>query len=538
MAASIALFPTQVQHAADNPSTIAGRLWDDTGAVVVEDGAAPIEDRRVAAAGVAGAPQEPPAAPSELLAYDDAVASATFLSWRDNASNETTYIVERSVLGLDGPWDALATVPTAEVCRVPPTTCWYFDYDIEQDGDYWYRVAAVNDVGQSAYSNPAQAGPQPGPQPQGQVRGVVFYDRDEDGMLDPTEEGLPHRTVLLKQDGERRESTSTGTDGTFTLEAAPGRYDLIVELDEQLGGCVDTLFSFDPLGGSFCVGVSLPWTATTADVIPVTVADEETVAINVGARPTDAAVIVGRVALETERAPSGARIEALVNDRVCGTSTVVADSEVDYVITVLGEREREGCASRGAIVSFRVGGVPATETASWVPYAEVANFLQIDFHNLTAMEHHAWYWMEVPAVGLPADGTPVQAMVGDTICGETVLRTSEGLPVYADPAIAGFSKLIVPSDELASGCGHDGATVTVRAGDTVIASMAWKPGLQAIDAAPPVMLPKTGSAGSDGRSLPWLWPVGLGMIGVLAVGAGALVRWQGKGRELRSRWRS
>ena len=507
LAASIALFPTQVQHAADNPSTIA----------------------------VAGAQEEPPAAPSELLAYDDAVASATFLSWRDNASNETTYIVERSVVGLDGPWDALATVPTAEVCRVPPTTCWYFDYDIEQEGDYWYRVAAVNESGQSPYSNFAQAGPQPRP---GQVRGVVFHDRDEDGVLDPEEEGLPHRAVLLNQDGERRESTSTGADGTFTLEAAPGSYDLTVELDQRQGGCVDTFFSFYPLGGSFCVGAPLPWTATTPYVIPVTVEDEETVAISVGARPTDAAVIVGRAALETERAPPGTRIEALVNDRVCGTSTVLADSEVDYVINVLGEREREGCASRGDVVSFRVGGVPATETASWVPYAEVANFLQIDFHNLTAMEHHAWYWMEVPAAGLPADGTPVQAMVGDTICGETVLRTSEGLSVYADPPSAGFSELIVPSDKLASGCGHDGATVTVRSGDTVIASMAWKPGLQAIDAALPVMVPNTGSAGSDGRLLLWLWPVGLGTIGVLAVGAGALVRRQGKGRELRSRRRS
>ena len=153
LAASIALFPTKVQHASENP---------------------------------AGAQEEPPAAPSELLAYDDAVASATFLSWRDNASNETTYIVERSVVGLDGPWDALATVPTAEVCRVPPTTCWYFDYDIEQEGDYWYRVAAVNESGQSPYSNFAQAGPQPRP---GQVRGVVFHDRNEDGVLDPEELG-------------------------------------------------------------------------------------------------------------------------------------------------------------------------------------------------------------------------------------------------------------------------------------------------------------------------------------------------------------
>ena len=129
LAASIALFSTQVQHAADNPSTIAiinGRFWDGTGDVAVEDGVALIQNGRIAAAGVAGAQEELPAAPSELLAYDDAVASATFLSWRDNASNETTYIVARSVLGLDGPWDALATLPTAAVCRVPPTTFWYF----------------------------------------------------------------------------------------------------------------------------------------------------------------------------------------------------------------------------------------------------------------------------------------------------------------------------------------------------------------------------------------------------------------------------
>ena len=138
LAASRALFPPRVQHAADNPSTIAitnGRRWDGTGDVAVEDGVALIQNGRIAAAGVAGAQEELPAAPSELLAYDDAVASATFLSWRDNASNETTYIVERSVLGLDGPWDALATVPTGEVFRVPATTWWYFHYDREQGGD-------------------------------------------------------------------------------------------------------------------------------------------------------------------------------------------------------------------------------------------------------------------------------------------------------------------------------------------------------------------------------------------------------------------
>jgi hypothetical protein len=442
----------------------------------------------VALATVSDAQEAPPAAPTELFAYDDAVEAAVWLSWQDNADNETSYTIERSTTGAEGPWDALATVPTAEVCRVPPATCWYLDYDIDQDVDYWYRVAAVSEAGQSAYSNVALAGPQPRP---GHVRGVVFHDSDEDGRLDPGEEGLQYREVVLIQDGRTRESTGTAANGTFTLETEPGVFDLEVEVDQRQAGCVDTTFAFYPLGGSFCVAAPLPWTATTPHVISITVEDGGTVEINVGARPTNAAVIVGRAVLEAERAPEGTRIEALVDGRECGTTTTLADRELDFVINVLGEREREGCARRGDVVSFRVGGVLAAETTTWVPYTEVQQFLQIGYVDLAAMEDHAWYWMQVAATGLPGDGAPVRALVGDTTCGESVLQTSDGLSVYTDPPSAGFSKLIVPSDEVVAGCGSPGVTVTFTIDGVPAGSAIWRPGLQEVELG--LHLPDTGS---------------------------------------------
>ncbi len=362
--------------------------------------------------------------------------------------------------------------------------------------------------------------PAMGQEASGTITGVVFHDRDEDGTQDPGEEGLS-RDVVLKPDGATLGSTGNGVDGTFTLEAAPGRYDLTVELDERQGGCADVFsFSFHPLAGSYCVGAPLPWTATMPSTVPVTVGDGQTVEVNFGARPTEAAVIVGRAVLEDRRAPSGTRIEALVNGLVCGTSTVLADSGVDFVINVLGEREREGCASRGAVVSFRVGGVQATETASWVPYAEVENFLQIDFVSLAAMEHHAWYWMEVPAAGLPGDGAPVLAMVGDTICGQTTIRTTQALRVFP-PDQAGFSRLIGPSAEVQPGCGRAGATVTFTIDGRPAGSIPWQPGLQEIEL--DLRLPDTGSGGRSVRSSSGMGLVVLGVLGVLTLGAGGLL---------------
>ncbi|MGE5124209.1 MAG: fibronectin type III domain-containing protein, partial [Acidobacteriaceae bacterium] len=83
-------------------------------------------------------------APSNLAAN---IVSATQvdLSWTDNAINETGFVVERADNG--GAFALIATLPADSVT--------YSDMTAAAPNSYDYRVAAINGVGQSAYSNVA-----------------------------------------------------------------------------------------------------------------------------------------------------------------------------------------------------------------------------------------------------------------------------------------------------------------------------------------------------------------------------------------------
>jgi FtsP/CotA-like multicopper oxidase with cupredoxin domain len=89
----------------------------------------------------------PPAAPSNLSAT--AVSSSAIdLSWVDNANDETSFNIERS---LDGAvFSPLATVG-ANVVSYSDTAA------LDPDTTYWYRVNAENAGGTSAWSNTASA---------------------------------------------------------------------------------------------------------------------------------------------------------------------------------------------------------------------------------------------------------------------------------------------------------------------------------------------------------------------------------------------
>jgi titin len=86
----------------------------------------------------------PPAAPTNLTA---GVLGATQvgLSWTDNATNETGFVVQRSVGG--GAFVDLVTLPADSVS--------YTDGAVAAPNTYSYRVMATNGVGSSAPSNVA-----------------------------------------------------------------------------------------------------------------------------------------------------------------------------------------------------------------------------------------------------------------------------------------------------------------------------------------------------------------------------------------------
>ncbi|MFN8483832.1 MAG: S8 family serine peptidase [Anaerolineae bacterium] len=92
-------------------------------------------------------PPSAPAAPSNLAA-SAASKSQINLTWKDNASNEDGYSVERST-------SSSFTNPT--VVKLPANTTSYSSTGLAANTTYYYRVRASNSVGNSGYSNTASA---------------------------------------------------------------------------------------------------------------------------------------------------------------------------------------------------------------------------------------------------------------------------------------------------------------------------------------------------------------------------------------------
>jgi parallel beta-helix repeat protein len=82
-----------------------------------------------------------PEAPSSLTSSGVTSSSVT-LSWSDNSTSESGFIIERS-------GDGQVFLPLTDVGANTKT---YTDNSVLEDSSYWYRVAAVNSVGISAYT--------------------------------------------------------------------------------------------------------------------------------------------------------------------------------------------------------------------------------------------------------------------------------------------------------------------------------------------------------------------------------------------------
>ncbi|RRN77403.1 hypothetical protein EIM50_19805, partial [Pseudoxanthomonas sp. SGD-10] len=78
--------------------------------------------------------------------------STITINWKDNADNEDNFIIERSLNGTD--YSILATVTSNTVTHT--------DYGLPNT-KYWYRIKAVNEEGESAYSSPVLITTQPIP---------------------------------------------------------------------------------------------------------------------------------------------------------------------------------------------------------------------------------------------------------------------------------------------------------------------------------------------------------------------------------------
>ncbi len=328
----------------------------------------------------------------------------------------------------------------------------------------------------------------------GAIRVKAFRDLDRNGVRDEGEPGISV-SIKLSQGGELLRDVHSPS---LFNGLSPGDYTVAAERNRAVwSSCGHSVDFFDPFPSDYCPGPELPWRNTTPDSVSVTVESGMTVEIVFGMQPFDIAAITGGAVLEDGYAPAGTLIEALVNGQECGTTTT-PESSGQFDLTILGAGERPGCATPGDLVHFRVGGVAAAETFTWVPFIDTPGAFEWQLQHLSAMEERAWYWLQGPADDLPAVGSTVQAVVAGVVCDETVVEAapSTGLIVLSEASLsstAGFSRLIVPSESIQPGCGRPGATVAFLAGGVEVGSIPWQAGLQRLELAAPVQSPVAGS---------------------------------------------
>lgn len=158
-------------------------------------------------------PGDPPTAPTGLTATA-ASSSRIDLAWTDTSDNETSFVIERS---LDSaplnylPHDTLNANVTS-----------YNDTSLSQLTTYWYRVSAMNDDGNSDYSNEASATTDAAGTATALALGVITlgtsnagkgrkHERAEVQVLDNTGSVVSGAEVTGEFSGTINESDVTGT---------------------------------------------------------------------------------------------------------------------------------------------------------------------------------------------------------------------------------------------------------------------------------------------------------------------------------------
>ncbi len=96
-------------------------------------------------------------------------------------------------------------------------------------------------------------------------------------------------------------------------------------------------------------------------------------AVTAWAQPSVPGTFYGSVTVDGAPAPDGVEVRAIVNGQDCsqpppGTRLVIRDGQTsEYVLSVVHETQRPGCARDGATVSFTIAGRTAVQTGIWKP---------------------------------------------------------------------------------------------------------------------------------------------------------------------------
>ncbi len=351
----------------------------------------------------------------------------------------------------------------------------------------------------------------------GGIEGMVFEDFNGDGVQDPDEERLV-RQVTLRAGGTEVQ-TADSFNGQYSMTDIPaGDYTIEVTLANESVLCSGGPFGFTPLPPPGChTDADDPWVATTAADVPVTISADTVERVDFGLQSTGDS-FTGLAIVGDDHAPDGTLVEAVFEGEVCG-STTVEDGWFSLVYS--NSIGQAGCAAEGDTTGFTLNGDVAQLDGPFDRFMTV--------RHLILMADLAWYWAEgLTGTVVLEEGQEVQARVAGVDCGKATVETTFG----GAGELVGFSRLIVPSSQLSSGCGVSGGIVEFVSGESVAGTATWEPGIHQIELSQigPADLPDGGGEPSAKSDLPWIAFVGL--ILALTGGAALTTGLAGRSRDL------
>jgi hypothetical protein len=172
-------------------------------------------------------------------------------------------------------------------------------------------------------------------------------------------------------------------------------------------------------------------------------------------------------------APNDSELEALVDGKLCARSHT---QEEHFAISV-----RSDCGQQGQRVEFILAGEEVDWVRTWRDVGPgTADYQPVRLPGtrkqvyLGAGKPFAVLFGSVHAYDIDLapgslEGLPIRALIGERVCGEDAISVGQ---------LAGY-EMVVPGASLKSGCGVEGATVTLQVGDRLAnESVGWLPGYQ------------------------------------------------------------
>jgi hypothetical protein len=243
---------------------------------------------------------------------------------------------------------------------------------------------------------------------------------------------------------------------------------------------------------------------------------------------------IGGVYSDSQGAPVGIKIEAVIGNVVCGEAITAPGAPhgprgkaaaSSYYIEVLSAAEKPGCGQDGETIRFRAGGRFANETAVWraMPPRAPTMFSGDAAASYPSPLNLVFGPPVTVLSGLvkgqnPPPNSSIQAFVGGRLCGE-----GEVLP--DQPLGDAWYVIIVRSEQATQGCAKAGAAVELRINgqpvrETIDASPGFRPADVTLTSPHPVPADVFATQDDTGR---WALWAGLGVLAaVLALTIGLI----------------